>query len=201
MLDPDGPRELSLHTVNYRTVKVNLYAVKPSDWSCISNLPPTALSRPDDAAGKKAILPGRLISSKQIELKNSPNDMIETAIDLAPAFKDGFGQALVTVESITPVTDRYHNPLLCWVQSTQIGLDAFVDNKQLIGWANSLVDGAPLRDVKMEIIPAKVSGTTGTDGLAQPSVEANVRSGNERSGCASWQRCGNPSGKPIQLVE
>ncbi|HEU4932258.1 MAG TPA: alpha-2-macroglobulin family protein, partial [Pyrinomonadaceae bacterium] len=164
VLDPDGPRQLSLYTVNYRTVRVNLYAVEPSDWFSFQVY--RQLRGATDIAGKKATLPGRLIYSKQVELKNSPNEMIGTEIDLAPAFKNGFGQALVVVESITPAGDRHNNPLLCWVQSTQIGLDAFVDNKQLIGWANSIVDGAPLSDVKMEIIPAQVSATTGTDGIA-----------------------------------
>ena len=167
VLDPDGPRQLTLYTVNFRTVKVNLYAVEPGDWLPFQIYRQLHYSGANEVIGKKkATLPGRLIYSKQLELKNSPNDMIETAIDLTPAFKDGFGQALVTVESITPASDRYHSPLLCWVQSTQIGLDAFVDNNQLIGWANSLVDGAPLSDVKMEIISSKVSGTTGPDGLA-----------------------------------
>ena len=166
VLDPDGPRQLSLYTVNYRTVKINLYAVEPSDWLSFQVYRQLRYRRPNDVVGKKATLPGRLVYSKQVELKNSPNEMIGTAIDVAPAFKNGFGQALVAVESITPVSDRYHNPLLCWVQSTQIGLDAFVDSEQLIGWANSIVDGAPLSDVKMEIIPTKVSATTGTDGIA-----------------------------------
>lgn len=165
VLDPRGPRKLLLHTVNYQTVKINLYAVEPSDWIAFQ-IYRQRHRRSNEAASKNSEVPGRLIYSKQIELESSPNDMIETVIDLAPAFKDRFGQALVTVDPITPVTDRFHSPLLCWVQSTQIGLDAFVDNQQLIGWANSLVDGAPLSDVKMEILPAKVSGTTGADGLA-----------------------------------
>lgn len=166
VLDPDGPRELSLYTINYQTLKINLYAVEPGDWSAFQIYRQLHYRGPDDPAAKRAILPGRLIYSKQVELKNSPNDMLETTIDLAPALREGLGQALVAVESITPTSDRFNNPLLCWVQSTRIGLDAFVDNNQLIGWANSLVDGAPLSDVKMEILPAKVSGTTRTDGLA-----------------------------------
>lgn len=167
VLDPDGPRQLTLYTVSFQTVKVNLYAVEPSDWVPFQIYRQLHYSGANELLGKKkATLPGRLIYSKQIELKISPNDTIETAIDLAPAFKDGFGHALVTVESITPASDRNNRPLLCWVQSTQIGLAAFVDNNQLIGWANSLVDGAPLSDVKMEIISMKVSGTTGPDGLA-----------------------------------
>ena len=167
VLDPDGPRELSLSTVNYQTVKVNLYAVEPSDWIPFQIYRQRHYRGQKDAAAKNAILPGRLVYSKLIDLKTSSNEMIGTAIDLAPAFKNGLGQAIVAVESITPASDRYHDPLLCWVQSTRIGLDAFVDNKQLIGWANSLVDGAPLRDVRMEILPSNVSASTGTDGLAQ----------------------------------
>ncbi len=165
VLDPDGPRELLLSTVNYRTVKVNLYAVEPSDWIPYQIYRQLHYRAPQNAAAKKEILPGRLVYSKQIDLENSPNEMIGTTIDLAPAFKDGLGQAIVAVESITP-SNVYHIPLLCWAQSTRIGLDAFVDNKQLIGWANSLVDGAPLRDVDLQIIPANVSATTGADGLA-----------------------------------
>lgn len=166
VLDPDGPRRLMLSTVNYQTVKINLYAVEPSDWIRFQVYRQLRYVAPNDAAGKQVTLPGRLIYSKQVELPNLPNEMIGTEIDLTPAFKNGFGQAIVAVESITPAGDRVNNPLLCWVQSTQIGLDAFVDNKQLIGWANSIVDGAPLSDVRMEIIPAKVSATTGTDGIA-----------------------------------
>lgn len=177
VLDPDGPRRLSLYTVNYRTVKVSLYAVEPVDWIQFQIYRQLHYRGENDPAGKKVTLPGRLIDSKQLELKSSPNEMIGTAIDLEPALKNGFGQVVVAVESITPISDRYHSPLLCWVQSTQIGLDAFVDNKQLIGWANSLADGAPLGDVKMEIIPANVSATTGTDGIASLPLKPAPNSG------------------------
>src|SRR5712692_4303322 len=166
VLDPAGPRQFSLYSVNYQTVKVSLYAVEPSDWALFQIYRQLHYRGPNDAAAKKATLPGRLVSSKRIDLKTSTNEMIETAIDLTPALKEGFGQALVAVESITPASDNYHNPLLAWVQSTKIGLDAFVDNDALVGWATSLADGAPLGDVQMQIIPSDVSGATGADGLA-----------------------------------
>ncbi len=97
--------------------------------------------------------------------------MIETPIDLTSALKDGLGQAIVSVESIMPASDVYHSPLLAWVQSTQIGLDALADNDELMGWATSLKDGAPLSDVQMEILPAKVNGVTGADGLAHLKLQ------------------------------
>jgi len=101
------------------------------------------------------------VSSNQIELKAAPNEMAETAIDLTPVLKDGLGQALVAVESILPAGDALHNPVVAWVQSTRIGLDAFVDNDELIGWTTALVDGAPLRGVQLQILPAKIEGRTG----------------------------------------
>ncbi len=166
VLDPAGPRQLSLYSVNYRTVKVSLYSVQPEDWIKFQTYRQLHYGNPNNPIAKRAALPGALVYSKQIDLKQAPNEMIETAIDLTPALKGGFGQVLVAIESITPAGDVYHNPLLAWVQSTQIGLDAFVDNDELVGWANSLADGSPLKGVQMQIIPSNVNGTTGVDGLA-----------------------------------
>jgi len=172
VLDPAGPRTLSLYSVNYQKVRVSLYVVVPEDWSKYQAYRRSIYNRnPNDRTAKQVEIPGRLVSSRQLDLKQSPNDMIETAIDLSPALNDGFGQVIVSVESITPVSDIYHNPLLAWVQSTQIGLDAFVDSDELIGWANSLTDGSPLNNVQMQIMPANVSGATGADGLAHLSLK------------------------------
>ena len=170
VLDPAGPRQLSLYSVNYQTVKVSLYAVEPADWVKFQAYRQVHYQNRNDAEAKKVTLPGRLISDKRIELQ-SPNEMIETAIDVTPALNDGFGSALVVVESITPVSDIYHSPLFAWVQSTNIGLDAFADNDELIGWATSLANGAPLENVQLEILPSKISGSTGADGVAHLALK------------------------------
>jgi len=168
VLDPAGPRQLSFYSVNYQTVKVSLYAVVPADWAQFQVY--RQLRARNDAAARKTTLPGRLVLAKQIELKPQ-KVMTETRIDLTPALKDGFGQVIAVIESIMPASDRYRSPLLAWVQSTQIGLDAFVDNDELVGWATSLADGAPLSGVQMQILPSNVSGTTGADGLAHLSLK------------------------------
>lgn len=164
VLDPAGPRRVSLYSVNYKTVKVSLYAVLPEDWSKFQTYRKLRYQNPGNP--QKAAVPGRLVSSRQIDLQESRNRMLETPIDLRPALKNDFGQVVVVVESIMPASDRYPNPLFAWIQSTQIGLDAFLDNDEVIGWANSLTDGSPLAGVQMQILPSKVSGTTGADGLA-----------------------------------
>lgn len=211
VLDPAGPRQLSLYSVNYTTVKVSVFSVGPEDWIRYQTYRQLHSRGPNDAAARKAVLPGRLVYSRQIDFKQAPNDMIETAIDLTPALKNGLGQAIVSVESITPASDVYHNPLLAWVQSTQIGLDAFVDNDELIGWASSLQDGAPLGDVQLEILPARVAGVTGADGLAhlklQPQSKPEVgllvaRRGDDvailpENPDAWWSATGSWSHKPL----
>src|SRR5690606_15562446 len=40
-----------------------------------------------------------------------------------------------------------------WVQATKIGLDAFVDNTELVGFATELATGRPLGNVEMSIYP------------------------------------------------
>lgn len=166
VLDTAGPRQLSLYSVNFESVRVSLYAVEPKDWTQFNAYRQLHYRYSANAIGQKATLPGRLIFSKQLDIRSSGDGMVETAIDLTSALKDGLGQAVVAVESIIPTGDANHNPLLAWVQSTKIGLDAFVDNEELIGWANSLVDGSPFNDVQMQILPSGVSGATGADGLA-----------------------------------
>jgi uncharacterized protein YfaS (alpha-2-macroglobulin family) len=168
VLDPAVPRQLSLYSVNYQTVKVSLYADEPADWVQFQAY--RQLSYRNDAAAKTARLPGRLIFDKPLELKPR-NEMTETRIDLTPGLRDGLGQVIVVVEPITPASDVYHPPLLTWVQSTKIGLDAFVDDDELVGWATSLADGGPLDNVQMQVLPSNTEGMTGSDGVAHLALK------------------------------
>jgi uncharacterized protein YfaS (alpha-2-macroglobulin family) len=173
VLDPAGPRAISLYSINYQAVKVSLYAVEPADWERFRVYQQTRYR--NDPAAKKMTLPGRLMLDQRVDLK-SRDEMTETKIDLSPALTDGLGQVIVAVESIVPAGDIYHSRLLAWVQSTKIGLDAFVDNDRLVGWANSLADGAPLSDVRLQILPSAIEGTTGADGVAHLALKPSAGS-------------------------
>jgi hypothetical protein len=169
VLDPAGPRQVSLYSMNYQTVKVSLYAVDPSDWTPYQAY--RRLRSRNDAAARSARPPGRLVLTRQIELK-AQNEMTETMINLDPALKDGLGQVIVEIEAITPARNTYSGALITWVQSTKIGLDAFVDNDELVGWATSLADGAPLSEVQMQILPSSIEGRTGSDGVAHLALKS-----------------------------
>jgi uncharacterized protein YfaS (alpha-2-macroglobulin family) len=166
VLDPAGPRSLSLYSINYQQVRISLYGVGPEDWNRFNEFRRQRWYE-GALALKKTPLPGRLITSRVVDLKSSADEILETVIDLAPALHDGLGQVLVAVESIVPASDRRHDPLLGWVQLTNIGLDAVTDNDELLGWASSLVDGAPLSEVQLQILPVGIAGVTKSDGTAR----------------------------------
>lgn len=169
VLDPAAPRQVSLYSLNLKTVRVSLYKPQPEDWFEFKSY--VLLRQRGQVQDEKIVIPGQLIYSRQIDLQTPANQVAETLIDLTPAFTDKFGQAIVSVEAINPALDVQRNPVVAWVQSTRIGLDAFADNDQLVGWANSLEDGAPLPDVQLEILPAKLSATTGRNGLGRIDLE------------------------------
>jgi hypothetical protein len=95
--------------------------------------------------------PGKLIKNDVITVQAKPDELTETRIDLSPALNDGFGSAVLIIEP-TVRENRYDRTrIVLWAQATQIGLDAFVDNQELVGWATSLKDGKPLSGVEMAI--------------------------------------------------
>src|SRR4029077_10248118 len=57
-----------------------------------------------------------------------------------------------------------------WVQRTKIGLDAFTDRTDFVGWATSLADGAPLKDAQLTIEPYGFTALSGADGTARISL-------------------------------
>ncbi len=67
-----------------------------------------------------------------------------------------------------------------WVESTEIGLDAFVDRKELMVWTNSLKDGSPLAGVEVNVLPDNLAGVTGVDGLTRLAFAARQGKGRRR---------------------
>src|SRR5262249_46822512 len=116
--------------------------------------------------------PGRLVFDKTIApaTKSAPDELIGTPIDLGPALahgSGGLGQALLVVEPTHPLPKGRSRPeLAVWVQSTELGLDAMIENDQITGWATRLADGAPLADVDVQLLGAG-NAKTDAQGLAR----------------------------------
>ena len=123
---------------------------------------------------KQTVPPGTLVLSKAVQPAGQPDEMTETRIDLAPALKDGRGNVFVTVEP--GVRQRDREILRTWVQVTDIGLDAFVDRDELVGWATSLADGRPLAGVEMTLKDSGGRALSGAPGSrAAPTMSWSRR--------------------------
>ncbi len=178
VLDPAGPRAFTVYSINYARLRVALYKVTPEDWQQFRLYQGGGRNdgKPPPAP------PGKLISDKIIDVNAATDQLIETAIDLSPALNDGYGQVFVKVEPVEPVGDQpvtvysnRQNKAEAWVQSTEIGLDAFADYKELVVWANSLKDGTPLPGVELSVSPDDLTGMTGIDGLARLLFKASLK--------------------------
>ena len=166
-LDPNAAGRYSVFSINHSKLKVRLYRVTPEDWPQFMNHMRWSQGYADENAKKNRMIPGKLVASKTIDVEQKPDEMVETPIDLAPALDGGTGQVVVVVEPFIKKKAEERTWVKAWVQVTNIGLDAFVDNTDLIGWATSLKDGRPLEGVEMMVRPEGNAATSGTDGVVR----------------------------------
>jgi alpha-2-macroglobulin len=169
-LDPHGPRAVSYYSVNRSRLRVSLYAVTPEQW------PQYAEAERGSDARRNPL--GRLVFDRTVNINARPEQFAETRIDLSPALKNGIGHAVLVVDPL----DRDERPALVWIQSTNIGLDAFVDSAEMLAWATSLKDGSPLAGAQLSIFsPSPALTPTHTppvaaaaDGLARIVLPTHV---------------------------
>ena len=190
VLDPTAKPYYSIYSTNHAAVKVRMYDVQPQDWRQFQDY--VRHINYDD--GKRPPIPGRLISDKIVTIESKPDEMVETRIDIAPALDGGFGNVIVDVEP-TVKKDKYDRTrIFTWLQSTQIGLDAFVDNTELIGFATDLKTGKPLSGVNLSIYP---NGTNAGNGVAVTHTEDKGFFARAYDWLTSW----GPSDKEVESLD
>ncbi len=149
VIDPSAKPTFSIYSTNLNNVKVRLYAVEPENWRQFQQY--VARINYDD--GQRPAIPGRLVSDEVVDIASKPDEMVETRIDVAKALNGGYGNVIVDIEP-TVKKDKYDRTrIFTWLQATQIGLDAFVDNTELVGFATELKTGKPLAGVDLTIYP------------------------------------------------
>lgn len=148
-LDPSAKPAFSVYSTNHSNARVKVYRVRPQDWSAYQQY--VRYLNYDD--GKRPSMPGTLIAESTVSIKNVPDELVETRIDLERHLSGGFGNIVLEIEP-TVKRDRYDRTrIVTWLQATQIGLDAFVDNEELVGFATELRTGRPLGGVALSIYP------------------------------------------------
>ena len=169
IMDPAAPTRCSVYSINYSRIKVRIYSVTPSDW-------PAWISYQSAKPGSKPTPPGRLVVNQTIPIRTVRNDVVETSVDLSPALTNGHGQLIMILEPSGGIPDEANSDesYESWVQVTNVGLDAFVDRTDLVGWVTSLKDGAPLSNVDVTLLPADINAQTGSDGIARFPLRSNA---------------------------
>lgn len=174
VLDPNGPPRFSIYTINQPSVKVRLFAVTVEQWRAYQQFLQTRGQRQQSLTP-----PGELVKSQTLQINGQADEMAETAIDLSPALKNNLGHVILTIEPTVKRRD-WEQEIILWVQATQIGLDAFADQTELVGWATSLKDGKPLAGAQLELLGGsgaesgnQAKATTAADGLAKLALPAS----------------------------
>ncbi len=149
VLDPTSKPTFSIYSTNHNSVKVRMYVVEPKDWRQYLDY----LRHINYDDNRKPAMPGRLVYNETVPIARKVDEMVETRLDISRALNDGFGNVILNIEP-TVKRDQYDRTrVLTWLESTQIGLDAFVDNKELVGFATELRSGRPLAGVDLSIYP------------------------------------------------
>ncbi len=186
VLDPAAGPRFSVYSVNHGALRVQMYAVGPEDWYGFEKY------LQEGWRSKSVAPPGRRLTSTTVPVQGPPDALTETRLDLAAALPGGLGQAVLVVEpvrndestarTVTVRGNEWQQAVRVWVQSTRIGLTAFADDRSLLAWASSLVDGKPLDGVEVTLLGAAMKAgvaaleaRTGSDGLATLELTSEPR--------------------------
>jgi alpha-2-macroglobulin len=166
-LDPSGPPVISVYSINYQSLDVKIYSVSPHDW-------PAYRKYLVEQHRRDVPVPGQLVLEKSLPVDTPADTLTEVGIDLSEVLQGEFGHFIVIVsppaDSLDP--DQYRQVVQTWVQVTEIGLDAFADHSQMVAWATSLKDGAPLSGVSIQA--GSREAATRADGIAHFTLPADV---------------------------
>jgi alpha-2-macroglobulin len=151
VLDPAGPRRVSVTSHDHARLRIRVHRVEPGDWPAF---------RP----GRPPLqLPGREVVNRLVEAGGEPGETMETIIPLDQALGTGPGHVIVAVEAVGG--EGFGQATYAWVQSTRIGLAAFTETGEVTAWATSLVDGAPLPGVRVSLGGISAAATTDAGGI------------------------------------
>ena len=129
---------LSLYTINYDKLDVQIYAVQPADWPAFK-----AYLQEYQRTDQHPKPPGRKVFDDDLRIEAPADKLTEVGIELSDYMDGDYGHFIVVAKPPKGFfeEDRYWETVQVWVQITQIGLDVFVDHSEMVVWTNALQDG------------------------------------------------------------
>lgn len=170
VLDPYAGTRFSVFSINHPKLRVKLYSVTPQDWMAYQATLQQRWNQP-----RNYKFPGKLTEAI-VEVKSSPDELVETLIDLSPALTKGRGSVILQVEPLSqPKEEWRRQELITWVQVTQLGITAFDDGEQVVGWITTLKEGTPIEGANVTLLntPEKrISTRSGLVSFPSPSTQS-----------------------------
>ncbi len=169
-MDPaDTNPALSLFTINYDKLNVEIYRVEPADWPAFLQY-----LRDYQRTDLQLTPPGQKVFDDVVKIEAPEDKLTEVYIPLADYLQDGHGQFVVIAKPPKGIfeEERYWEHVQVWVQVTSIGLDAFVDHSEMVVWATDLLSGAPIANLDINSGNGPAVSATGQDGVARFDLPA-----------------------------
>lgn len=165
-LDPFGPPKLAVHSVNHKKLKVQIHKVVPADYGAWNRWRRLWYDRTKVALGPP---PGKRVFDGQVKVEGESDRVAQTLIDLSPYLEKRHGHFIVQVESLYQRKNRWDRDFVTvWVQVTDLGVAAFVDNGEMLVWATRLKDGASVEGAHAELVSGSgIRGVTDSAGLTR----------------------------------
>ena len=164
---------ITVSTINHAKFHVRVFAVEPSQWPAFQDY---MLNAYQENQFQQPPSTWPVLLSTDVVTNGKPDQLTETNIDLtATLAKNRHVVVLVEpTEKYSPQSNDYwsNRPTATWVQSSLIGVDAFVDNDEARVWTTDLRTGAALAGVSVEALGRAGAVTTDSDGLAKVALSS-----------------------------
>ena len=181
-IDPNGAKPtITLTTVNQRRVRERVFSVDVKDFQSYSAWYTNLLQENGAQLSKTVTAPWPVLVDRTVNITGSENGLIATSLDLSPQLTGDRHQVVVLIENIDPVTsdELYNNrPTTTWVQSTDLAVDAFVDQTDLHAWVTDLRSNTPISGATVQMLdqsgrPVNDKMLTNGQGLSQSALSSS----------------------------
>jgi uncharacterized protein YfaS (alpha-2-macroglobulin family) len=155
VLEPSEKPEIPVVTRGHQQLRVRLWRVEPKHYEAVFDWKPGTQG------------PGEKVLDEILPVSGDAQSDQRLSIDLTPAMIPGtrFGHVVAEVLPEDGETDFDGYRAVSWVQSTSLGLDAFVDQRSVTAFVTDLVTGRAASDVEVSLHPAGLSGRTDARGI------------------------------------
>lgn len=168
VIDPAGPASVAMFTRGIQKLVLEIYSVQPEDWPKFSRFRKWLAVERRQHSSPEPPPPGKLVLSREVNFTSSDGNIEETTIDLRSALTNKLGHLVIHAKQVVPeakIESRQQE--MVWIQSTRMGLAALTDRQEMIAWASSLNNGAPLSNVKIRLLTSTGEVQTDSNGLAR----------------------------------